>query len=406
MNFDFLKKLIKPADTKIAMIVLDGLGGLPEEPGGQTELEAAHTPNLDVLAKEGMSGLHLPVGPGIMPGSGPAHLALFGYDPVIHDVGRGVLSALGVEFDLAKSDVAARGNFCTIDSDGTITDRRAGRISTEKNEELCKLLREIKLPGVELFIETVKEHRFLFVIRGKSLSGSLVDTDPHEVGKKPRAARPISSSSESKEAEKTADIINQFIEKANKKLADRHPANSLLLRGFAKAPDWPSMSEVYGLNPAAIAAYPMYRGVGKLIGMTTLEAPDNVEKEFDVLEKHWDSYDFFYLHAKHVDSSGEDGNSQEKRAYIEEVDEQIPRLRALAPDVVIVTGDHSTPTLMKSHSWHPVPVIMHGDLVRPDNVEQFGERNCITGGLGPRFPAVDIMPLALAHAGRIDKFGA
>jgi 2,3-bisphosphoglycerate-independent phosphoglycerate mutase len=266
---------------------------------------------------------------------------------------------------------------------------------------LCELLKEIKIPGVELFVQTVKEHRFLLVLRGEGLSGDIPDTDPHVVGKQPHPP-----TARSPEAEKTAELLENFVEQAREKLADQHPANGILLRGFATAPDWPSMNEVFGLNPAAIAAYPMYRGVGRLIGMTTLDTPDDMGEEFSVLEKNWNTYDFFYVHAKHVDSSGEDGNSQEKRSYIEEVDAQIPRLRELDPDVIIVTGDHSTPTLMKSHSWHPVPVLMHGPLCRPDTVQEFGERACIGGGLGPRIPAVDLMPIALAHADRLDKFGA
>lgn len=401
MDLDLIKKLIKPAETKIVLLVIDGLGGLPREFDNLTELETANTPNLDLLASKGICGLQQPANSGITPGSGPGHLSLFGYDPIKYQVGRGVLSALGVDFELKPQDVAARGNFCTINNNGLITDRRAGRISTEKNQELCKLLKEINLPDVELFVETVKEYRLLLVLRGEQLSDMIIDTDPQKIGKKP--LQPMSFSPD---AEKTANLIKQFLNEAGKVLKDKHPANMILLRGFSKKPDWPSIKDVFGLKGAAIASYPMYRGLAKLLGMQILETGQTVEDEFNTLANNWNKFDFFYLHIKRSDSAGEDGDFNRKVATIEETDNQISKLIELNPDVIIVTGDHSTPSLLKSHSWHPVPVLLKSKYCRSDKVDHFGERSCMTGGLGPRIPAVNLMPLALANAMRLKKFGA
>jgi 2,3-bisphosphoglycerate-independent phosphoglycerate mutase len=401
MKLDFIQNLVKPADSKIVLLVLDGLGGLPSGPNGQTELEAAHTPNLDALTSRGVSGLHVPVGPGITPGSGPGHLGLFGYDPTEYKVGRGVLAALGVEFDLQDGDVAARGNFCTVDDDGLVTDRRAGRISTEKNEELCELLRDIEVEGAEIHIETVKEHRMLFVLRGEGLSDEVDDTDPQETGKKPEPPRALSSG-----AEKTSKLVSQFLDQAAERLADHAPANMLLLRGFAQLPGWPTFEEAFGLRSAAIASYPMYRGVASLLGMDTLAGPASLDEKFALAAEHWDDYDFFFIHKKNIDSRGEDGDFQAKVKAIEEADDHLQQLLDLEPDVVMVTGDHSTPAQLKYHSWHPVPVVLWSEHCRADTVETFGERTCLRGGLGARFPAIDLMPLALANALRLEKFGA
>jgi len=401
MDLDFIKKLTKPSDTKIVLLVMDGLGGLPRKQDNLTELEAARTPFLDSLATKSICGLQQPVASGITPGSGPGHLSLFGYNPIKYQVGRGVLSAIGINFDLKSNDLAARGNFCTVDNNGLVVDRRAGRIPTEKNKELCNILRNIEIPDVEFFIETVKEYRFSLVLRGEGLSGNLIDTDPQMLGKKPLQPKGLSP-----ETEKTVRIVSNFIEQTSELLKDQDLANMVLLRGFSKKSNWPTMKDVFGLNCAAIAAYPMYRGLAKLLGMGILETGQEVKDEFNTLSDNWSKYDFFYLHIKKSDSAGEDGNFDEKVARIEEVDEQIPRLLDLYPDVVIVTGDHSTPSLMKYHSWHPVPVLLYSKYCRADRVEKFGERACITGGLGPRFLAEDLLPLALANAKRLEKFGA
>ncbi|MEF8878858.1 MAG: 2,3-bisphosphoglycerate-independent phosphoglycerate mutase [Candidatus Thermoplasmatota archaeon] len=400
MDLNIIKKLKKPSDTKIVLMVIDGLGGLPGE-NGLTELEAAHTPNLDKLATKSICGLQQPVAPGITPGSGPGHLSLFGYNPIKYQVGRGVLSAAGIDFKLKKGDISARGNFCEVNKNEEVVDRRAGRIPSEKNQQLCEILRDIEIPGVEIHVETVKEYRFLLVIRGENLSADISDTDPQEIGKKPLDPKPLSE-----EAKKTAEIVNSFINQAQKKLKDQHPANMVLLRGFSKKPDWPTMNETYGLKAAAIASYPMYRGISRLLGMNVLETGEEIAEEFETLEKNWDNFDFFYVHIKKTDSYGEDGDYNKKLKEIERVDNQISRVIDLNPDVLIVTGDHSTPSQLEYHSWHPVPVLLYSGRCRVDEVKIFGERSCTKGGLGCRFPGEDLMPLAMANAERLEKFGA
>ncbi len=400
-DLSLIRDLVVKNTTKIVLLVLDGLGGLPMRAGGQTALEAAQTPNMDHLAAEGICGLHEPIGPGITPGSGPSHLALFGYDPIAHEIGRGVLEAVGIDFPLTPQDLAARGNYCTIDAQGNVSDRRAGRIATEVNARLsARLQAEVKLPGLEVFVSPVREHRFVLVLRGEGLVPALTETDPQVVGKPPLPVEPLAP-----EAAHTAELVNEFVAQARRILADAHPANMVLLRGFARYPDLPQMGDIYGLRAAAIAAYPMYRGLAKLVGMTPLATGTALEEEVAALERGWADYDFFYLHVKRTDSSGEDGNFQGKVAAIEEVDRLIPRILALKPDVLVITGDHSTPAALKGHSWHPVPTLLWAATCLPDLAERFGERACTQGSLG-RFPAVDIMPLAMAHALRLSKFGA
>lgn len=400
-NLALMRELHQPANSKIVMLVMDGVGGLPREPGGPSELEAAHTPNLDALAAEAMCGLSIPIFPGVTPGSGPSHLSLFGYDPLRYDIGRGVLEALGIGFDLQPSDVAARGNFCSLDADGYITDRRAGRIPTEKGAELCALLRQIELPGVEVFVEPVKEYRFVLVLRGEGLEDGLTETDPQRTG-----VPPLPVKAERPEAQATADLFNRWLAEARRMLADHRPANGCNLRGLAKDPGLPHMQDVYGLQPAAIATYPMYKGVAKLIGMDVLDAGDTLETEVEALQKHWADYDFYYFHVKKTDSAGEDGDFDRKVSIIEHTDQAVvPAIQALNPDVVIVTGDHSTPAVMKVHSWHPLPVLFWSRYVRRDTVTTFGETACAQGGLG-HVHHTDLMPLALGHAGRLAKYGA
>jgi len=395
-----MSSLSIPGHSKMVLLVMDGLGGLPG-PDGKTELEAAHTPNLDRLAAEGMSGLATPVAPGITPGSGPGHLGLFGYDPLEWDIGRGVLEALGIDFALGHEDLAARGNFCTVDpKTGCITDRRAGRIPTETCVRLVSKLRQIEIPGVEFFVEPVKEYRFVLVLRGSGLADGLSETDPQTTGAAPLPVRPLRP-----EAAQAADLLNRWIAEARVLLADEHPANSLNLRGIAKVPPIPKMSDVYKMRLAAIATYPMYRGIGRLVGMEVLKTGDTIEDEVATLREQWDNYDFFFFHVKKTDSNGEDGNFEGKKAVIEHVDELIPEIVALKPNVLLVSGDHSTPWSLKSHSWHELPVLLWGDHLRPDAVQQFGERPCMAGGLGHMMHR-DLIPLMMAHAGRLAKYGA
>ncbi len=397
---DLIRELREPGDSKIVLVVADGLGGLPLEPGGKTELESARTPNLDALARDATCGLSIPVLPGITPGSGPGHLGLFGYDPLQYRIGRGILEALGINFDVGPRDVAVRGNFCTVDANGLITDRRAGRPTTERCVAMCRKLRGIAVPGVEVFVEPVREHRFVVVFRGDNLGDTVNDTDPQQVGHKPLEARGADAASQN-----TAKAVNAFVAEAGKVLADDAPTNMVTLRGFARYPKIGTMQEIYGVRPVAIAVYPMYKGLARLVGMDIADAGATLSEQIETLRKLWNQYDFFFLHYKYTDSTGEDGNFEAKVEMIERLDNEIPKIRALGPDVVIVTGDHSTPSKLRSHSWHPVPTLLWSRRCRPDPVTEFGESYCLRGGLG-QFQAMYLLPMALANAGRLGKYGA
>jgi len=399
-NMELIKNIARPSPSRIVLLVIDGLGGLPNPETGKTELETARTPNLDQLATRGICGLIDPVGRGITPGSGPGHLALFGYDPVSFNIGRGALEAIGIGFDLQQNDVAVRGNFCTVDEAGLVIDRRAGRISTEKCTQLCQLLERLVIEGVKLFVCPVREHRLVVVFRGQGFAADITDSDPQQTGVSPKditALRP--------EAGRMANIANQFIAQVRGTLAEHYPANMVLLRGFSQRPQFPTMGEIYKLKPAVIASYPMYRGMAKLVGMEVLETGASIEEEFATFEQNYTDYDFFFLHIKGTDSAGEDGDFDKKVRIIEEVDNALPGLTSMEPDVIVVTGDHSTPALLKGHSWHPVPILLYSKWCRPDRVSEFSESACIFGGLG-RFPATQIMPLAMANALKLTKFGA
>ena len=397
---DLIKSLKEQNDGKIVMLVSDGIGGLPQKPGGLTELETAKTPNLDALAKIGVQGLSTPIKPGITPGSGPGHLGLFGYDPLKYIIGRGALEAAGIGFAMTDKDVAIRCNFCTTDASGNISDRRAGRIASDESAKVVETLKAIKIPGVEVFVEPVKEHRFVVVFRGDGLGDAVADTDPQKTGVP--ILDPVASDAASK---KTADIAKQFHEQAVKILAGQPKANNHTMRGFAKKPHMPSYEEIYGLKSACIAVYPMYKGLASFAGMKLVGTPTTLSEEIDVLEKEWKNYDFFFVHFKYTDSRGEDGNFDEKVKMIEELDKVVPRIAALKPACLIVTGDHSTPATMSSHSFHPVPTLIVSDIARTDATEHYGERDAVLGGLG-QFEAMYLMPLAMAHANKLGKFGA
>jgi 2,3-bisphosphoglycerate-independent phosphoglycerate mutase len=401
-DMNFLAELITESDAKMVLFVMDGLGGLPDPETGLTELETADTPNLDNIANNGICGLIDAVGIGITPGSGPGHLALFGYDPIRYEVGRGVFSALGVGIELGPEDVAARVNFCTMES-GVITDRRAGRISTEENARLCEKIGKLIIEDVEIEIVPEKEHRAALVLHGSGLSDRVADTDPQRVGEAPLQCEPLPGGG--REAERTARIVNEYIGKVASVLAEEHPADMILTRGFAKHPDLPKMPQLYSLRAAGVATYPMYQAVAKLVGMELIETGSTIGDELEALAREWDRYDFFFLHFKATDSRGEDGDFAAKVAAIEEVDRNIPRLMDLKPDVLAITGDHSTPALLKMHSWHPSPLLFCSKWERKDDVASFGETACAKGGLG-RFHAVNLMALMLANAMKLDKFGA
>ena len=391
---------------KIVLLVMDGLGGLPQTPDGKTELETAHTPNLDKLAAAGSLGLSVPIRPGVEPGSGPAHLSLFGYDPLRYVIGRGVLEAMGIGFALRANDMAARGNFATVDADGLITDRRAGRIATAECVRLTAKLQQASaglFDDCELLIEPVQEHRFVLVLRGEGLGGALTDTDPLAVGRRPL---PVRDESGSVEGARAAELVNRWVEHARAALADEPRANSLNLRGLAQDPGLPQFPQIYGLRAGAIAVYPMYRGVASLVGMEAIRFEgERPRHQVDALERAWNSFDFFFVHIKKTDSYGEDGDFDAKVHEIEAVDGEIARIVELGPGALIVTGDHSTPAVLRSHSWHPAPTLLWSARAMPDAAQSFGERACAGGQLGV-FHATTLIPQAMAHAGRLKRFGA
>lgn len=397
-RLSLLADLALETPSRIVFLVMDGLGGAPG-PDGQTELEAARIPNLDALAARSQLGLTDPVSPGITPGSGPSHLALFGYDPFEHQVGRGVLEALGIDFPLKSTDVAMRANFCTVDGNGVLLDRRAGRLETSQAARLCQMLRDIRLVGAEVLVEPVKEHRFVVVFRGEGLGAEVADTDPQRTGVPPLDPNPLKA-----EGERTAHLAREFIRQA-RAILEGQTANMVMLRGFSKYPSIPSLPELYKLRPAAIAVYPMYRGLARLVGMDVLGAATGLEDQVRTLRSSWDAHTFFYLHVKDLDRTGEDGDFQGKVQAVEEVDRHLRSILDLGPDVLVVTGDHSTPAVLKGHSWHPVPFLLTSPWCVPDGLPAFSERTCSRGSLG-RFPAVDAMGLAMAHALKLSKYGA
>jgi 2,3-bisphosphoglycerate-independent phosphoglycerate mutase len=399
IDFPYIGDICRPTGSKIVMLVVDGLGGLPHPETGRSELESARLPNLDTLAQRSAAGLTTPVAPGIAPGSGPGHTALFGYDPVKYLMGRGVLEALGLGVELRDGDVAVRCNFCTMDESGLIVDRRAGRIPTEESRPLVEELSRIEVPGARLSVHQGRDYRFVIVLSGEGLGTNVCETDPSVTG-----GAPLEPAALSDDSRVTARALSVFAGEARKRLAGRATANMVLLRGFAKLPDWPRMDDVYRLRPAAIAAYPMYRGLATLLGMEVLPTGDTFDDELDTLERSFEDHDFFFLHYKPADAAGEDGDFGAKVAALEELDAGIPRLLSLGADTLVVAGDHSTPAIMASHSWHPVPLLVNSRLTAGDGVPAFTERGCATGSIG-RIPATSVMMLAMANAGKLVRFG-
>jgi 2,3-bisphosphoglycerate-independent phosphoglycerate mutase len=387
---------------RIILVVLDGVGGLPAAATGLTELETALTPHLDRLARASSLGLHTPVGPGITPGSGPGHLALFGYDPLAYAIGRGVLSALGVGFELEPGDLAVRLNFATLAGDGRVVDRRAGRPSDEANRRLVAKLRDrVRAPaGVRVFFEAEKEHRACLVLRGEGIMAGLSDTDPQETGVPPLAVRPLVPA-----AAHAASVLQQVLDAAGEVLADESVANGVLARGIDAYSPLPTLEQRFGLRGAVYARYPMYRGAARLVGMHAHPVPESDEANARLLVEYASEYDFHFIHVKAIDSRGEDGDFAAKVGAIEAADALLAIVERAGADVIVVTGDHSTPSSMRTHSWHPVPLLIHSPYVRSDPDARFGERACRAGELGI-VAAKDIMALALAHAGRLQKYGA
>ncbi len=404
---DVIRELAKKNEQKIVLVVLDGVGGLPMTPGGDTELATARTPNLDALARQSQLGLIELVGAGITPGSGPGHLSLFGYDPIKYTVGRGALSAVGIGVKLGAGDVAVRGNFATLDAQGNILDRRAGRPSDEENARVVAKLRGAmpELDGVKVEIYTESEHRFVVVFRnpGEALGAEVSDVDPQQTGVPPLEAKALDAGSE-----RTAKLVNQFVRRAQETLKEETQINGVLFRGYSGVPHFPSFDDAYQLRAACIASYPMYKGLAALVGMDVLEVPgegDAPQEKLDVLRAHWDAYDFFFVHFKKTDSTGEDGHFDEKVHKIEDFDALLPQILDLKPDVLGLAGDHSTPSKLLTHSWHPVPLLIHGNWGRKDAATRFTEEEAQRGSLGFR-KGTDVMPLLMANALKLQKYGA
>ena len=400
IDFPYLRDICRRTSSRIVLLVVDGLGGLPHPSTGMTELETAATPNLDTMARQSACGVTTPVAPGITPGSGPGHLALFGYDPLKYAIGRGILEALGIGLDLRPNDVAVRCNFCTVDADGLLTDRRAGRIRTAESAPLVERLSEISIPGVEIIVKPVQDYRFVVLFRGEGLDDAVRDTDPQIVGVRPLDPEPSSETSAS-----TARYAAEFICSSRDVLKHRETANMVLMRGFSKLPKWPRFPDSYNLSAGAVAAYPMYRGIASLVGMTVIPTGDDFDAELETVSNHLNQFEFVFLHYKPADAAGEDGDFGAKVRTLEALDERIPALLDLGADVAAVAGDHSTPSILAAHSWHPVPVMVHSEWTAGQGSAAFNERECRSGWLGSQ-PATSLMFQLMAHADKLDKFGA
>ena len=399
IDLPFLADICRPTDSKIVLLVVDGLGGAPNPETKKSELETASLPNLDRLASRSAAGVTTPVMHGITPGSGPGHMALFGYDPVKYLMGRGVLEALGIDVELGPGDLAARGNLCTVDNNNNIVDRRAGRIPTEESAPLVEMLNDIEISGVDIKVYPVQDYRFVLVMHGEGLDDRISETDPQMVGVMPLEARALNEASE-----EAAAHVRAFVTAAGEVLREREYANMAMLRGFSLLPELPNFGERYSLNPGAVAAYPMYRGLAKVVGMNVIPTGMTFDDELDTLEDHFDDHDFFFLHYKPADAAGEDGDFDAKVETLETLDAGIARLMKMQPDVLVVAGDHSTPAILGAHSWHPVPLLVQSAWTEGDGIEAFTERAC-SGGSLRSLPATEVMMLAMAHAGKLLKYG-
>ncbi len=398
---------------KIVFIVFDGLADRPiKELGNKTPLEVANKPNLDELAKRGVNGLLDIISPGKRIGSDVAHLSILGYDPYKYYTGRGPLEASGIGLELDSNDVAFRANFATVSEDFTVIDRRAGRIK-EGTKELEKAINEIDI-GVDFIFKASVAHRGALVLKGKGLSDKVSDTDPHEVGVKVMEAKPLENT---KEAKRTAEIINEFTKKVHEVLNNHRvnverakrglpKANIVLLRGAGRTPKLEPFEKRYGIKGACIAKTAIIKGIARLLGMEVIDSKEDFLERGKQIFEALNRNDFVLLNIKEPDEAGHDGNYEKKIKIIEEADKMIGMfLDYVEENYLVVLSDHTTPVSFRDHTGDEVPVLIAGPEVRSDDVTTFSERSVYKGYLN-RIRALDLMTYMLNLTNRLEKYGA
>ena len=405
-------------DNKILMIIFDGIGDRPvKELDDKTPLEAANTPNLDLLAEKGINGIMDTISPGIRPGSDTGHLAMLGYNPFDVYTGRGPFEAAGIGLELKPEYVAFRCNFATVDN-GKITNRRAGRIK-EGTKELAEAVNDIDL-GVDFHFQEAVEHRGVLLFKEKGLGAQVTDVDPHGPGGEYHESK---SSIDNEVNRKTAEIINEFTKKSYEVLTDhpvnrkreeegKPPANIILSRGSGEVPKIKSIEEKYDLKAAGITGIPLVKGVCRLAGMDIIDVKGatggldtDIEGMMISAKKALEDYNFVLVNVKGCDLLGHDGKAIEKKEFIEKLDKSISRFHDIEDTYCAFTGDHSTPVDVKGHSGDPLPLTICGTGVRTDQVQKFNERSCAGGGLG-RITGNDLFNTLLDLANKAEKFGA
>ncbi|MCK4443355.1 MAG: 2,3-bisphosphoglycerate-independent phosphoglycerate mutase [Thermoplasmata archaeon] len=408
------------AVKKILLIILDGMADRPVAVlGSKTPLQAANTPNMDWFAKNGMCGQMDPIAPGVRPGSDTSHLAILGYNP--HEVytGRGPFEAAGVGLPMEHGDIAFRCNFGTIDADGTVRDRRAGRIR-KGTSEIARDLDGMPIEGVKVIFKEATEHRAVLILRGDGLSPKVTDVDPHAVGVKYHECEALEP-----EAGRTAEIVNEFVERSREILADHEvnkkrlkegdfPANIILPRGSGVFPHLDSLEERFGIRSAAICGVTLIKGICRVAGMKILDVDgatggldtDMIAKGKAAIEA-LESYDFVFLNVKAPDICGHDGDPEGKVKVAERLDMMMSFIRKeLRNDVIMaVTSDHSTPVSVRDHAGDSVPLIVYGKDIRVDEVSSYDEISVTKGILG-RIRGSDLIHILLDQSGRAEKFGS